>query len=58
VASQHALARAYLADGQINKAVARLEEVVAVESGTLPEDHPDRLASVLAPENDWEVTGQ
>lgn len=57
MASQHSLARAYLADGQINKAIVRLEEVVAVESRTLPEDHPDRLASVLAPENE-EVTGQ
>ncbi|KAF2785582.1 purine and uridine phosphorylase, partial [Melanomma pulvis-pyrius CBS 109.77] len=41
--SQHALAIAYEADGQIKKAVELLEHVVAVEK-VLAEEHPDRLA--------------
>ncbi|KAB5581207.1 P-loop containing nucleoside triphosphate hydrolase protein [Coniochaeta sp. 2T2.1] len=45
LASQHALAGAYVSDGQIKKAVALLEQVVAVQGKTLEEDHPSRLAS-------------
>lgn len=47
LASQHELARAYLADGQIKKAVDLLEHVVDVEE-KLAKDHPDRLASQYA----------
>ncbi|KAB5581166.1 hypothetical protein GE09DRAFT_950187, partial [Coniochaeta sp. 2T2.1] len=45
LASQHALAGAYQSDGQIKKAVALLEHVVAVKERTRAEEHPDRLAS-------------
>jgi hypothetical protein len=45
LASQHVLARAYLADGQVKKAVPQLEHVVAIQERVLAEDHPDRLAS-------------
>ncbi|KAJ4371886.1 hypothetical protein N0V86_008440 [Didymella sp. IMI 355093] len=43
--SQHALAGAYRADGQVKKAVELLEAVVKVQNKVLAEDHPDRLAS-------------
>ncbi|CCT63534.1 uncharacterized protein FFUJ_05326 [Fusarium fujikuroi IMI 58289] len=45
LASQHALAGVYEANGQIAEAVKLLEHVVAVEETTLAENHPDRLAS-------------
>jgi hypothetical protein len=48
LASQHALALAYQDDGQVKKAVALLEHVVAVWEKTLAEDHPDRLAAKKA----------
>jgi hypothetical protein len=48
LASQHALAGAYEADGQVQKAVALLEHVVAVEADSLRDDHPLRLVSVEA----------
>ena len=48
LASQHALAGAYRADGQVQKAVALLEPVVTVEAFTLRDDHPSRLVSVKA----------
>lgn len=44
LASQHALADAHQANGQIAQAVELLEHVVRVEE-RLAEDHPDRLAS-------------
>ncbi len=44
LASQHELACAYEANGQIKKAVDLLEHVVKVRE-KLPEDHPSRLAS-------------
>jgi Tfp pilus assembly protein PilF len=44
LASQHALAIAYQADGQVKKAVELLETVVKARE-TLAADHPDRLAS-------------
>jgi hypothetical protein len=46
LASQHALAMAYRADGPVKKAVELLEHVVTVEGGFLRDDHPDRLASL------------
>jgi tetratricopeptide (TPR) repeat protein len=45
LASQHALAIAYRANGQVGKAVALLEHVVKVREGGLADDHPSRLAS-------------
>ncbi|PVH94219.1 TPR repeat protein [Periconia macrospinosa] len=45
LSSQHALARAYRANGQVKEAVKLLEGVVAIEAEVLAEDHPDRLAS-------------
>ncbi|OCT52689.1 hypothetical protein CLCR_09605 [Cladophialophora carrionii] len=42
--SQHELARAYKANGQTEKALKLLEEVVRIQQ-TLPEDHTWRLAS-------------
>jgi tetratricopeptide (TPR) repeat protein len=45
LASQHELAIAYRANGQVGKAVGLLEHVVKVKQSSLVEDHPDRLAS-------------
>src|SRR6266480_3266558 len=45
LASQHALAGAYRANGQVKEAVSLLEQVVKIREQTLAEDHPDRLAS-------------
>jgi thioredoxin-like negative regulator of GroEL len=44
LASQHELAGAYLANGQISEAVETLEQVVKVKE-KLAEDHPERLTS-------------
>jgi tetratricopeptide (TPR) repeat protein len=43
--SEHALATAYYANGQMTESVALLEHVVKVWETTLAETHPDRLAS-------------
>jgi hypothetical protein len=43
LASQHTLAGAYRADGQVGKAVKLLEHAVAVREKVLAEDHPSRL---------------
>jgi tetratricopeptide (TPR) repeat protein len=43
--SQHVLAGAYQANGQVEKAVKLLEHVVAIRADVLAKDHPDRLAS-------------
>ena len=43
LASQHALAGAYEADGQVGNAVELLEHVVAVKAKVLRDDHPSRL---------------
>jgi tetratricopeptide (TPR) repeat protein len=43
--SQHELAGAYAADGQIKIAIELLEHVVTVEDRVLAEEHPGRLAS-------------
>ncbi|RYC79478.1 hypothetical protein BFJ63_vAg17637, partial [Fusarium oxysporum f. sp. narcissi] len=45
LASQHALAGAYLADKQVKKAIKMLEGVVAIKEKALAEDDPERLAS-------------
>jgi tetratricopeptide (TPR) repeat protein len=45
LASQHALAMAYQANGQVKEAVSLLEQVVKIREQTQAEDHPDRLAS-------------
>lgn len=45
LASQHALAGAYQANGQIKEAVSLLKQVVEIREQTLSEDHPSRLAS-------------
>jgi tetratricopeptide (TPR) repeat protein len=57
LASQHELAGAYRANGQISKAVEMLEHVVKVE-GKLAEDHPDRLASQHALAGAYQDNGQ
>jgi hypothetical protein len=44
LASQHELAGAYQANGQVKKAVLLLEQVVKIEDQTLTEDYPSRLA--------------
>ena len=41
--SQHELAVAYKADGQVSKAVRLLEQVVVIQEKVLKEDHPSRL---------------
>jgi hypothetical protein len=58
LASQHVLAVAYRADGQVKKAVKLLEHVVAVWEKTLPEDHPDGLASQHALARAYQPDGQ
>jgi len=45
LASQHELARAYRADGQVKKAVELRKHVVAVKAKVLRDDHPSRLVS-------------
>jgi hypothetical protein len=45
LASQHKLALAYQADGQVKKAVKLLEHVVAVNTKVLTEEHPNQLTS-------------
>jgi hypothetical protein len=45
LASEHALARAYLKDRRITEAIEMLEHVVAVRKRTLAEEDHDRLAS-------------
>ncbi|KAK4035148.1 hypothetical protein C8A01DRAFT_18138 [Parachaetomium inaequale] len=45
LASQHALAIAYRANGQVKEAVVLLEQVVAIRKQVLAEDHPSQLAS-------------
>jgi tetratricopeptide (TPR) repeat protein len=45
LASQHALAIAYEANGQIKETVQLLEYIVRIKADVLAEDHPSRLAS-------------
>ncbi|KAK3613309.1 hypothetical protein LTR56_027963 [Elasticomyces elasticus] len=58
LASQHALAGAYQANGQIKEAVELLEHVVAVRKEVLAEDHPSRLASQHKLAVAYEANGQ
>jgi hypothetical protein len=46
--SQQVLAGTYQSDGQVQKAVALLEYVVAVEARFLRDDHPSWLVSLNA----------
>jgi hypothetical protein len=48
LASQHALAGAYRANGQTKEAVALLEHVVQVKQTTMADIHPSRLVSEQA----------
>ncbi|KAH7111145.1 hypothetical protein B0J11DRAFT_417844, partial [Dendryphion nanum] len=45
LASQHELAIAYEADGQVKKTVELMEHVVVMREKMHAEEHPDRLAS-------------
>lgn len=58
LASQHKLAGAYQADGQLSKEVQLLEHVVAVQEKAQAEDHPDRLASQHELAMAYEAYGQ
>jgi Tfp pilus assembly protein PilF len=57
LASQHELARAYRANGQVDEAVELLEHVVKVEA-KLAEDHPSRLASQHELAGAYQANGQ
>ncbi|KAF2628864.1 kinesin light chain, partial [Macroventuria anomochaeta] len=56
--TQHELAIAYRADGQVQKAIELLERVVEVEEKTLLPEHPDRLASQHALAMAYRADGQ
>jgi tetratricopeptide (TPR) repeat protein len=58
LASQHELAIAYEANGQVAEAVELLEHVVKIRGTVLAEDHPDRLASQHALAGAYEADGQ
>ncbi|KAH7380186.1 hypothetical protein BKA66DRAFT_420258 [Pyrenochaeta sp. MPI-SDFR-AT-0127] len=58
LASQHGLASAYQANGQIREAVTLLEHVVNVRKTTLEETHPDRLASQHELARAYQANGQ
>ena len=57
LASQHELASAYTANGQIDQAVTLLEHVVNIK-GMLAEDHPSRLVSQHELASAYEANGQ
>jgi hypothetical protein len=44
--SQHVLAGAYQADGQVEKVVALMEHVIAVKARVFRDDYPSRLVSI------------
>jgi tetratricopeptide (TPR) repeat protein len=56
--SQHVLAMAYEADGQVKRAVELLGHVVAVREQVLAEEHPSRLASQHALAGAYQADGQ
>ncbi|KAF2803835.1 uncharacterized protein BDZ99DRAFT_546416 [Mytilinidion resinicola] len=58
LASQHELARAYEANGQISEAVKLLEHVIKIEGTSLAEDHPSRLASQQVLASAYQANGQ
>jgi len=58
LASQHALAEAYLANGEVSKAVALLEHVVAIRSKILAEDQQDWLASQHSLAGAYQANGE
>ncbi|KAG4440379.1 hypothetical protein IFR05_004119 [Cadophora sp. M221] len=58
LASQHELARAYQANGQVGEAVALLEQVVRIRETTLAETHPARLASQHELARAYQANGQ
>ena len=58
LASQHELAVAYKANGQVAEAVELLEQVVKIEGTVLAKDHPDRLASQHALAVAYKANGQ
>ncbi|KAL8299083.1 hypothetical protein RB593_009136 [Gaeumannomyces tritici] len=58
LASQHELAIAYQANGQVRQAVALLEQVVAIQAKTLAENHPSRLASQHELASAYRANGQ
>ncbi|KAH8201376.1 hypothetical protein TruAng_004459 [Truncatella angustata] len=58
LASQHELAGAYQANGQVKESVKLLEHVVKIQSTTLAEDHPDRLASQHELAGAYQANGQ
>jgi tetratricopeptide (TPR) repeat protein len=58
LASQHELARAYQANGQVKDAVWLLDHVVVIQERVLAEDHPDRLASLHVLAMAYHANGQ
>ncbi|KAK5111067.1 hypothetical protein LTR85_012286 [Meristemomyces frigidus] len=58
LASQHALAIAYQANGQVEEAVRLLEHVVAIRKRVQAEDHPNRRASQHAPTGAYQANRQ
>jgi Flp pilus assembly protein TadD len=57
LASQHVLAGAYLANGQISEAVATIGHVAKMRQ-KLAEDHPDRLSSQHELARAYQADGQ
>ncbi|KAF2993768.1 hypothetical protein E8E13_002106 [Curvularia kusanoi] len=58
LSSQHALAMAYQANGQVQKAVELLQHVVEVREKTLSPEHPDRLTSQHVLATAYQADGQ
>lgn len=58
LASQHEIARAYQANGQVKEAIALLETVVDMKEKILAEDHSDRLTSQHALAGAYQANGQ
>src|SRR5204863_424631 len=56
--SQHELAMAYHANGQVKEAVQLLEHVVKIKKTVLAEDHPDQLASQNELARAYQANGQ